>query len=134
MPATAYTITGTLSKFSASPPGLNMATGSATPTGNIGDRPYCPGDGGYARALDASDADALAGLGGSVTGHGLYQDITAFIAALATAYNGSPDNTIGGVAQSAANGHLNGVLAPRALLMMVRDQINFMLANSPVPR
>jgi hypothetical protein len=131
MPAT-FTVNGTLSAWSGTPPGLiGPEAGITTPTSAIGDRPYSPGDGNYARALDATDADAIANLTGAVTGRGLFQDITAFIAALSASYGAQ---TVGGVAQSAANGHLNAVLAPRALMCAVRDQINFMLMNSPVPR
>ena len=128
-PAT-LVMSGNVTPWSQNPPGLSVATGTNTPTGNIGDRPYSAGDGNYARAFNVQDADAIAGLA-SVGTSGPFQDINAILAAISGNFGAQ---AVGGVTQSNANGHLNAVLAPRALLMALRDQINFMLANSPVPR
>ena len=72
------------------------------------------------RSFDTLDCDALQNLTGAVTGHGLYQDLTAFVAYLSARYAaaGAPASQV--------------MLTPRALLVAIRDQINFVLANSPV--
>ena len=124
MPAT-FTVVGTLSAYSANPPGVQ--TPAASPASGIGDRPYMNGSESYARALDQFDADAISNLTGVVTGHGLYQDITAFIGALSASYGAQ---TVNGVTTT-TNPALLGVLSPPALLRAVRDAINFMLVNTP---
>lgn len=128
MPAT-FTVGGTLSTWANSNPlGLSGETGLNSPTGLIGSRPYQPGSGGFARALDQADADAIQNLTGVVTNHGLYQDITNFVSALSASYG---PQTVGALTQSATNGQLNAVLSPRALVCAVRDACNFMLNNAP---
>ena len=128
MPATfAGASTTNLSTYAANPPGAQ--TPAASPLSGIGDRPYMTGSESYARAMDQSDPDAIANLTGAVTGHGLYQDITAFIGALSASYGAQ---TVNGVTSS-TNPALLGVLSPPALLRAVRDAINFMLTNNPAP-
>lgn len=102
MPITTVTLTGTAS--------------------NYADRPFTAGDGNYGRSLDASEADAPSNLSGAVVGKGLYQDITAFLAALSNAY-GTVYTSPSGTSQQ---------LSPFAMLCMIRDAANFMLANRPV--
>src|SRR5438874_12907833 len=93
MPAT-FTVVGTLSPYSANPPGV--ATPAASPAQGIGDRPYMTGSESYARAMDQSDPDAIANLTGAVTGRGLYQDITAFVGLLSATYGAPVVNGVTG--------------------------------------
>src|SRR5712692_3890679 len=125
------TFSGTVSAFSTTTPpaaptsetGATSAGGASTtavsgsPLAVYQSKPTQYGGNTIGRSFDTFDADAISNLDGVVTGHGLYQDITAFIASLMSTY-AVPTSQV--------------MQTPRALLVAVRDQINFMLINSPV--
>jgi len=127
------TFSGTVSPFSAStsngaPAQETGATsaGGANSTAVVGSplavyqsKPTQFGGNTIGRSFDTADADGFSNLTGAVTGHGLYQDITAFIALLSAVYGAQASQVM---------------LTPRAIAVAMRDQLNFMLANSPVPQ
>jgi hypothetical protein len=77
------------------------------------DQPFTAGDGNYGRSLNAHEANAPEALTGAVTSEGLYQDITAHLAALSAKYSSVNSLTV----------------SPYTLLNMIRDACTFMLVN-----
>jgi len=111
----------TIESNATSAGGQNTATVSGSPLAVYQSKPTQYGGNTIGRSFDQSDGDAINNLLGAITGHGLYQDITAFVGILQTVYN-----PVGGGGQTS-----QVMLTPRATLVAIRDAINMMLANSP---
>src|SRR5205823_14233077 len=117
---TGVALTGSPTAFSTSVPagapssesGATSAGGSTTtvvsgsPLAVYQSKPTQYGGNTIGRSVDTLDADALQNLTGAVTGHGLYQDITAFVTALAAAYGAQTSQVM---------------LTPRAIMVMIRE-------------